>query len=100
MENYLKENGWDTFFEAYQDGDQITNSQRRDLMNKVADMIIDFYGYYPDQSEKIVVSKAVIRLFPCLKTSPSTCDGIVSIFYSFKRFKFIATIILYKQIEA
>lgn len=80
MEQHLKENGWDTFFETYENGEQITNRQRKDLINKVADLVIDFFGFYPDQNEKIMVSKAIIKLFPCLATNPSTCGGIVSIF--------------------
>lgn len=80
MEKYLKENGWDEFFETFEDDEQISSSRRKDLMNKVADLVIDFMGYYPDQSEKVMVSKAMISLFPCLATKPSTCGGIVSTF--------------------
>lgn len=36
------------------------------------------YGYYPDQKDKITVSKAIITLFPCYETPSSKCDGIVS----------------------
>lgn len=81
MEKYLKENGWNGFFETFEDDEQISSSRRKDLMNKVADLVIDFIGYYPDHSEKVMVSKAIISLFPCLATKPSTCGGIVRIFF-------------------
>lgn len=80
MEKYLVENGWQQFFETYDEGEQISISQRKDLMNKVADMIIDFFGYYPDQNEKVMISKAIVSLFPCLAMNPSECGGIVSTF--------------------
>lgn len=80
MEKYLKENGWSSFFDTYEDGEQISNVQRKQLMNMVADLIIDTFGFYPDLNEKVMVSKAVVNLFPCLATNPSKCGGTVSIF--------------------
>lgn len=56
MEKYLKENGWSSFFDTYEDGEQISNVQRKQLMNMVADLIIDTFGFYPDLNEKVMVS--------------------------------------------
>lgn len=76
----MSDNGWKEFFETYQKGDQLLNDDRKKLMNAVGDWIIDRFGFYPEQNDKITVSKAIISLFPCFKTSPSKFDGIVSFF--------------------
>lgn len=75
--------GWDGFFDTYtaDSNCQLSNERRKKLINNVVELAIEHFGFYPSQADKIMISKAVVALFPCLETSPSTCGGIVSHIY-------------------
>lgn len=65
--------------DKYDPNTAMLDSDRRILMNFVADLTIVHFGLYPTQEEKIMVANATVSLFPNLKTEPSQFGGIVSI---------------------
>lgn len=56
---------------------KITETAERQLIDGLADFIIDRFGYYPNREQKIDVCKAAVRLFPYLYVKRSKIGGIV-----------------------
>lgn len=73
----MDRNGGNDILHEYQTNRTLNEKMRKKLVSSVVDLIIQHFGYYPSASEKAMVAKATVNLFPCFKTCQSE-DGIVS----------------------
>lgn len=73
----MDENGGTDILHEYRTNQSLNEKMRKRLVNIIVDLIIHRFGYYPSASEKTMVAKATVDLFPCYKTCHSK-DGIVS----------------------
>lgn len=73
----MVKNGGTNILHEYKTNGALNEKMRKKLVSIVVDLIIQRFGYYPSASEKVMVAKATVTLFPCFKTCQSE-DGIVS----------------------
>lgn len=73
----MDKNGGKGILHDYKNNGTLIKTKRKKLVGIIVDLIIDHFGYYPSASEKTMVAKAAVNLFPCFKSSESK-DGIVS----------------------
>lgn len=78
IESYFTDNGGKDILRTYKSQNALTDKLRRKLVNIVADLVVDRFGLYPTSSQKIMVAKAAVILFPIYKVK-DTPDGIVNI---------------------
>lgn len=74
---YLDANGGKGVLSQYKKTKNLTEKLRHKMVNLVMDMAIERFGLYPTSSEKIVIAKATVKLFPVFKAK-DTEHGIVS----------------------
>lgn len=56
----------------------LTDKGRKRLINKSTDLLIKLFGSNPTKAQRALVARAIINVFPFLKTIESENGGIVS----------------------
>lgn len=77
VEYFLDKNGGKDILHEHRTYRTMNEQKRKKMVQIVVDMLIQRFGYYPSASEKHMIAKATVNLFPCFKTCESE-DGIVS----------------------
>lgn len=73
----MDKNGGNDLLQEYNTNGTLNEKKRKKLVSIIGELIIQRFGYYPSTTEKTMVAKATVNLFPCFKTCQSE-DGIVS----------------------
>lgn len=73
----MDRNGGKGILHEFKKTGTLIEKKRKKFVGILVDLIIDNFGYYPSATEKTMVAKAAVNLFPCFKSSESK-DGIVS----------------------
>lgn len=81
IEEYSIENDGQNILKKYEKDGMLTEQNRFLLEKCLCEFLYSRFGPYPKTEEERNVSRAVIRLFPCMKYVASQKEGIVCSFF-------------------